>query len=100
MNDTSAREQRTSEYQLRAEIEDLKRQLEEQKKRTALAGEPETKGPSARTALIVFLLLVALAVAGYYYGYRPRQRREQVLGAESAASMESLPVVNVVRATR
>ena len=93
-------ETKTSEYQLRAEIEDLKRQLEEQKKRAAQFDEPASKGPSARTALAVVLLLAALAVAGYYYGYLPRQRRDQALAAESQASRDSLPVVNVVHVTR
>src|SRR5579871_5731408 len=95
MNETQA-----GEHQLRAEIEDLKRQLEEQKKRSAEHALPETKDPSGRTLLVVLLLLAALGVAGYYYGYLPRQRREQVLAAESQASGESLPVVNVIKVTR
>jgi RND family efflux transporter MFP subunit len=89
----------TSEDSLRAEIESLKRQLEEHKKHAAEA-EPKQKGPSAGTLLVVLLLLAALGVAGYYYGYLPRQRREQVLAAESQAAIDSLPVVNVVKVTR
>jgi len=87
----------TSEEQLRAEIESLKRQLAEQKKHSA---EPAQNKPSFRSALVLLLLLVGLAVAGYLYGYLPRQRREAVLAAESQASSQSLPVVNVEKVTR
>ncbi|HEV2445553.1 MAG TPA: efflux RND transporter periplasmic adaptor subunit [Candidatus Sulfopaludibacter sp.] len=89
----------TSEDRLRAEIESLKRQLEEQKKQAAEVA-PMQKGPSAGTLLVVVVLLAALGLAGYYYGYLPRQHREQVLAAESLAAIDSLPVVNVVKVTR
>lgn len=85
-----------NEERLRAEIEDLKRQLEEHKKQAVTA----QKGPSAGTLVAVLALVAALALAGYYYGYLPRQHREQVLAAESQAAAESLPVVNVVKVTR
>jgi RND family efflux transporter MFP subunit len=91
-------ETKAGEHQLRAEIEDLKRQLEEEKKRVSREAEP--RKPSFRTFLVVVLLLVALGVAGYYYGYLPRQHREKVLAAESQASSDSLPVVNVVPVSR
>ena len=86
----------TNEDRLRAEIEDLKRQLEEQSKAALMP----PKGPKAGTLLVVLALVAALALAGYYYGYLPRQQREQVLAAESHAAAESLPVVNVVKVTR
>jgi len=92
MNDTN-----TSEDRLRLEIEDLKRQLEEQKR---LAAHPPAKGPSWGTALMVVLLLAALAAAGYYFGYAPRERRELVLEAETRSAGQSLPVVNVKRVAR
>src|SRR5580704_10137258 len=93
-------ETKTSEHQLRAEIEDLKRQLEHEKKRASAHAEPEQKGPSAWTALVVLVLLAALGAAGYYYGYKPRQEREQTLVNESQASGDALPVVNVIKVTR
>jgi RND family efflux transporter MFP subunit len=82
------------EDQLRSENESLRRQLEEQKH-----GHAEKK-PSAWTGLVVFLLLAALAMAGYYWGYLPRQKREAVLAAESQNQTDSLPVVNVTPVTR
>ena len=92
MNDLNAGEER-----LRSEIEDLKRQLEEQKK---LAASHSAKRPGGRTALMVAAMVGALALAGYYYGYRPRQHREMVLAAESLAGAQSVPAVTVATVKR
>ncbi|HEY9139590.1 MAG TPA: efflux RND transporter periplasmic adaptor subunit [Bryobacteraceae bacterium] len=89
----------TSEEQLRVEVEDLKRQLEQQKQALA-AGRGGAAGPSGRTLAVVVLLLVALAVAGYFLGYAPRQHRERVLAAESRTSSQSLLEVNVAEVKR
>jgi RND family efflux transporter MFP subunit len=88
-----------TEDQMRAEIEELKRQLEQQKLLAAHTRARSSR-PTFRTFLVVVLLLAALAAAGYYYGYAPRQRREMVLAAESQNSAASLPVVNVVSVKR
>ena len=84
----------STEDQLRAEVESLRRQLEDQKKH------PQPKPPSAWTGVTVFVLLLALGLAGYYFGYLPRQKREMVLAAESQNQSDSLPVVNVTPAVR
>ncbi|HUK15334.1 MAG TPA: efflux RND transporter periplasmic adaptor subunit [Bryobacteraceae bacterium] len=89
----------TGEDRLRSEIEDLKRQLERQKK-LAAGHSSASMGPGGRTLMMVLLLLAVLAAAGYYYGYLPRQRREMVLAAESQAGAESLPVVTVTTVKR
>jgi RND family efflux transporter MFP subunit len=78
----------SAEDQLRAEVQELKRQLEEQKKHANGA-------PSSRTFGVVVLLLLALGIAGYFLGYAPRQHREQVLAAESRAEVRVLPTINV-----
>ena len=75
----------STEDRLREEIATLKRQLERH----------HPAGPSSRTLIVVLLLLAGLAVAGYFLGYAPRQRREQVLAAESRTESVALPVVNV-----
>jgi len=93
MNDTQSPEER-----LQAEIEDLKRQLAEQKR--LAESHSAGKKPSGKTLLVVIVLLGALAVAGYYFGYLPRQRREMVLAAESQTNAQTLPVVNVQLVTR
>jgi RND family efflux transporter MFP subunit len=103
-------ETKTSEDGLRAEIAELKRQLQEATLRRdhegatlrsrdregAVGSEPEQpKGPSARTLVVLTLLFAALIGAGFFLGYLPRQRREMVLAAESKAEGQSLPIVNV-----
>jgi RND family efflux transporter MFP subunit len=85
----------TSEDRLRAEVEELKRQLEAEKKLKNGEGVHQPKTPSGRTLLVLALLLIALIVVGFFLGYLPRQRRERVLAAESTAEVQSLPVVNV-----
>jgi len=82
------------EDQLRSEIEDLKRQLAKRQQHA------EPAGPSWRTVAVIALLLIVLGAAGYFLGYLPRQRREDVLAAESKAEVQSLPVVNVVPVSR
>lgn len=90
----------TSEEQLRAEVEDLKRQLEKQKQELAAGRGGDAAGPSGRTLAVVVFLLVALAVAGYFLGYAPRQHREQVLAVESRASSRNLLEVNAAEVKR
>src|SRR4051794_35670372 len=81
-----------SEQQLRAEIEELKRELARAR---MSAQETKPKKPGARSAVVIFLLLFCLLLAGYFIGYAPRQRREFALAAESKNDVAALPVVNV-----
>jgi RND family efflux transporter MFP subunit len=85
-------ELKSTEDQLRAEIESLKQQLDE-KRRSGHS--PQPAGPSRGRLLLLGLILAALIVAGFFKGYLPRQKREMVLAAETKADAESLPVVNV-----
>jgi RND family efflux transporter MFP subunit len=89
----------TTEDRLRAEIENLRRQLEEQKQLPASGAQPN-RHPSAVSLILIALLLAVLIVVGFFVGYLPRQRREAVLAAESKATGRTLPVVNVSRVTR
>ena len=89
-----------SDDQLRSEIEDLKRQLEEHKKLAAAGSAQPPSGPSGLTLLAIALVLVALVVVGFFAGYLPRRRRESVLAAESKIAVDSLPVVNVQKVKR
>ena len=50
--------------------------------------------------MLIALLLTVLIVVGFFVGYLPRQRREEVLAAESKETGATLPVVNVSRVTR
>jgi RND family efflux transporter MFP subunit len=83
-------EVKSTEEQLRAEIEDLKRQLAARKET-----HPAARTPSRRTLLWLGLLVLVLVVAGFFVGYLPRQRRESVLAAEAKTDASALPVVNV-----
>jgi RND family efflux transporter MFP subunit len=88
-----------TEGRLRAEIDELKRRLEEQKTLPAGQGRKRTR-PSAGALVAIGLLIAGLIVAGLFAGYLPRQRREDVLAAESKAGARTLPVVNVVKVGR
>jgi RND family efflux transporter MFP subunit len=89
----------TTEDQLRSEISALKRQLEEQKK-SGHPGGHQNRRPSTVSLVLIALLLAVLIVVGFFVGYLPRQRREEVLAAESKETGSTLPVVNVSRVTR
>src|ERR1043165_6554370 len=89
----------TSEERLRAEVEELKRQLAEQKKLHEAGAHPR-KGPSAVTLLLLALTLAALVVGGFFACYLARQKREEVLAAESKENSLSLPSVNFARVER
>ncbi len=85
-----------SEERLRAEIADLKRQLEEQKR---IAG-ARPSGPSPATLALLALIAVGLIVGGFLAGNAPRQRRESMLAAEAKTASEALPVVTAVKVLR
>jgi RND family efflux transporter MFP subunit len=89
----------STDDQLRSEIDDLRRQLEEHKK-LAAGRARKPSGPSGLTLLVIALVLVALVVVGFFAGFLPRRRRESVLAAESKTAGDSLPVVNVQRVKR
>jgi RND family efflux transporter MFP subunit len=90
----------TTEEQLRAEIEELRRQLQEHRKLEAAGISHVKQGPSAGTLVAISMVLIALIVAGFFAGYLPRQRREQVLAAEAKTGLEALPTVTVAPVTR
>jgi RND family efflux transporter MFP subunit len=92
--------ERGAERELRAEIAQLKRQVEEQQRLLHNGPHKSLTGPSARTLLALALVTIALIVVGFFAGYLPRQRRELVLAAEAQSSAAALPVVNVVAVER
>ena len=90
----------TTEEQLRAELEDLKRQLETARN-LEHAGVPHVKsGPSTTTLVALATLIMVLIGGGFVAGYLPRMKREQVLAAESKENIEALPVVTVTTVKR
>jgi RND family efflux transporter MFP subunit len=83
------------EERLQAEVAELKRQLEEQKR---MAARPS--GPSAATLAVLALLAIGLIVGGFLAGNAPRQRRDAALADEAKTASETLPAVTVVRVLR
>src|SRR5579871_5062991 len=86
----------STEQQLRAEIEDLKRRLAEQKHAVA----PQHATPSKRFVWLLGSLLVVLLAVAFFMGYWPRRQRQQVLAAEAQAETESLPLATVTPVIR
>ena len=84
-----------TEEQLRAEIEELKRQLEDQRRGQRAAAQ-KPKGPTGMTLFAIAIVLIALIAAAFFAGYVPRQRRETVLADEASAGSQALPSVTVV----
>src|SRR5580704_5058709 len=88
-----------NEAELRAEIQDLKRQLE-QRKHPPESAEHHAIRPSGHAIRILVLVLLALLIAGFFLGYLPRHRRELQLKTESDTHNEALPQVSVMTARR
>jgi len=89
------------EEELRAEIEQLKRRLQNQEHAHAGTHVLDHPPRPRRTAILGLLLLVtAIFVVAFFAGYIPRHRRELQLVAEAHVQQESLPEVSVMAATR
>jgi RND family efflux transporter MFP subunit len=84
----------SAEDQLRAEIEDLKRQLADDRPVA------RRRGPSAGTLIFLAIATIGVIAVAFVAGYLPRQRREQVLAAETRDTGLSLPIVNFTNVTR
>src|SRR5258706_14514718 len=91
----------STEDRLRAEVEDLKRQLEEQKRSQAKAPPASQPAQPSRMTLGALSEVGAVAiVVAFFAGYLPHRRREAMLDAEANATHEALPVVTVVPVVR
>lgn len=93
----------TTEEQLRRQIEDLKRQLEEQK---ASPGSPrgglpvKPWRPSGLTIWSIFLGITVLIVGAFFTGYIPLQKRQNQIRAEAQEQEQALPRVEVIEVGR
>ena len=95
--------QENTEEQLRKQVEDLKRQLREQKglvdgsAHTALS---KPWRPSAVTIWALFLGAVVLLVVAFFAGYIPLQKRNALIGSQAQEQEQAVPRVarpNVIR---
>ena len=87
-----------AEQRLRAEVEELKRELERQKQ-LSRTGAGQSR-PSGMTLVLLAVVAVILVVAGFFTGYLPYQRRETTLAAESKTAAQAPPNVTVVTVGR
>jgi RND family efflux transporter MFP subunit len=83
-----------TETRLRAEIEDLKRRLDQQQKQPAAAR------PSKGSLWTIAVIAAILIVVAFFTGYIPHQRREAVLASEATTAERTDPKVNVVGVER
>ena len=89
-----------TEEELRAEIERLKRQLEQNKPHGAHSALEHPKRPSGGKLALLLMLAAAVFVAAFFGGYIPHHRRDVQITAEASAASESLPDVTVVAAKK
>jgi multidrug efflux pump subunit AcrA (membrane-fusion protein) len=93
----------TAEEKLRKEVEDLKRQLQEQKglvggsSHAALA---RPWRPSSVTIWSLFLGAAVLIVVGFFAGYLPLQKRNTLILGEAQDSEQALPRIEVIEVGR
>jgi RND family efflux transporter MFP subunit len=85
-----------TEKELRAEIERLKRQLEQKAGHGAHSALDHPKRPSASKIALLLLVVAVVFVAAFFTGYIPHHQRELQITAEASALSESLPDVSVV----
>jgi RND family efflux transporter MFP subunit len=93
----------TTEEKLSREVEDLKRQLREQK---GLAGGSSHAAlarpwrPSSITIWSIFLVAAVLIVVAFFAGYLPLQKRNALILGEAQDSEQALPRIEVIEVGR
>lgn len=95
-SETPEAEIQSTEAQLRAEIEALKRRLAAQHAPHV----HEKRRPSGATLFLLGLLIVVAAVGAFFAGYLPHQKRQTELIAQAKTDEETAPVVNVTSVER
>ncbi len=87
-----------TEEKLRREIEDLKRQLNDQKAHKGLNQSPLAKPwhPSAITIWSLFLGALVLLVVAFFAGYIPLQKRNSLIRGQAQEQEQALPRVEVI----
>src|SRR3977135_2148607 len=88
-----------TEQHLRQQVDELKRQLREQKEGNS-GTPPKHWRPSAITITALIFGLVVLFAGAFVAGYIPLQRREALVRAESTERGKDLPRMAVMRGSR
>jgi RND family efflux transporter MFP subunit len=89
-----------TEEELRAEIERLKRQLEQRKGHEAHSALHHPRRPSRGTIAILLGLAALIFAVAFLAGYIPHHRRDLQITAEASVQNEALPEVAVVVAKK
>jgi RND family efflux transporter MFP subunit len=89
----------SAEQQLRHQVEDLKRQLREQREVRSVPPANRWK-PSGITISALLLGLVVLLAGAFLAGYIPLQRRDALVRAETEEHSKDLPRMEVMRVGR
>ena len=91
----------TEEERLRKEVEDLKRQLEEQKSVLgSTAGAGKMWRPSGVTLWAIFLAATVGIAGAFLAGYIPMQKRQAVIRNEALEREQAVPRVEVIQVGR
>src|SRR5665213_245988 len=93
----------TAEEKLRKEVEDLKRQLREQKglqQGSAHSALAKPWHPSAITIWALFLGAIVLIVVAFFAGYIPLQKRTAVIATQAQEEEHAVPRVEVLEVGR
>ncbi len=87
-----------TEEELRAEIERLKRQLEQNEPHGAHSALEHPKRPSGGRIALLLLIAAGIFLAAFFGGYIPHHRRDMQITAEANVQNDALPDVTVVAA--
>ena len=93
----------TTEEKLRKEVEDLKRQLHEQKGLVPGAAHPALAKPwhpSAVTIWSLFLGVIVLIVVAFFAGYIPLRKQQTLIRSQAEEQEQALPRVQVIEVGR
>jgi RND family efflux transporter MFP subunit len=89
-----------TEEKLRREIEDLKRQLKEQKGSAHGSSHGALWHPSGLTIAAIFFAMTVLLVVAFFAGYIPLQKRNAVINNLAQEQEQALPRVEVIQVGR
>jgi RND family efflux transporter MFP subunit len=84
-----------TEERLLAEIEDLKRKLQEQHHASG-HGQGKSRRPSPATLWVLAIVAVLILTGAFFAGYLPESSRQTALAKEAKEDTVALPPVNVV----
>jgi multidrug efflux pump subunit AcrA (membrane-fusion protein) len=93
----------TTEEKLSQEVEDLKRQLEEQKglvRGSSHAALARPWRPSSVTIWSIFLGAAVLLAVAFFAGYVPLQKRQTLIQGEAQEQAQALPRIEVIEVGR